>query len=215
MCNEKSHQVCAHSLWTLFLLQSRTLTSSPVVLLSVPTTHLRQFVASSAIPPRGQRSSNRIQSRKVMQLTNRMTNFYLSQRNMSLKNKYINTRTLGNCKMTSSEGQDPGFIQFFYIHPLPSTTGVVFYPDIFPFSFIPNNLLHVIFLITEQRYMAKRLNGNQRWSNRTRVLVLVLEYEYILSTRTRVRRKVIVLVLEYITKVIVLTITSHDYIFFI
>ena len=59
--------------------------------------------------------------------------------------------------------------------------------------------------------------GNQRWSNRTRVLVLVLEYEYFLSTRTRtrVRRKVIVLVLEYITKVIVLTITSHDYIFFI
>ena len=59
----------------------------------------------------------------------------------------------------------------------------------------------------------------QRWSNRnrTRVLVLVLEYEYFLSTRThtRVRRKVIVLVLEYITKVIVLTITSHDYIFFI
>ena len=38
-------------------------------------------------------------------------------------------------------------------------------------------------------------------------------------SRTRVRRKVIVLVLvlvlEYITKVIVLTITSHDYIFFI
>ena len=58
---------------------------------------------------------------------------------------------------------------------------------------------------------------NQRWSNHTRVLVLVLEYEYFLSThtRTRVRRKVIVLVLEYITKVIVLTITSHDYIFFI
>ena len=53
----------------------------------------------------------------------------------------------------------------------------------------------------------------QRWSNRTRVLVL--EYEYFLSTRTRVRRKVIVLVLEYITKVIVLMITSHDYIFFI
>ena len=47
--------------------------------------------------------------------------------------------------------------------------------------------------------------------------VIVLEYEYFLSTctRTRVRRKVIVLVLEYITKVIVLTITSHDYIFFI
>ena len=77
-------------------------------------------------------------------------------------------------------------------------------------------------------------NVVQRWSNRTRVLVLVLvlvleyeyflstrtcvlvlEYEYFLSTRTRVRRKVIVLVLEYITKVIVLTITSHDYIFFI
>ena len=57
----------------------------------------------------------------------------------------------------------------------------------------------------------------QRWSNRTRVLVLVLEYEYFLSTRTRtrVRRKVIVLVLEYITKVIVLTITFHDNIFFI
>ena len=56
----------------------------------------------------------------------------------------------------------------------------------------------------------------QRWSNRTRVLVLVLEYEYFLSTRTRtrVRRKVIVLVLEYINKVIVLTITFHDYIFF-
>ena len=53
----------------------------------------------------------------------------------------------------------------------------------------------------------------QRWSNRTRVLVL----KHFLSTRTRtrVRRKVIVLVLEYITKVIVLTITSHDYIFFI
>ena len=56
-------------------------------------------------------------------------------------------------------------------------------------------------------------SGVQRWSNRTRVLVL--EYEYFLSTRTRVRRKVIVLVLEYITKVIALTITSHDYIFFI
>ena len=55
----------------------------------------------------------------------------------------------------------------------------------------------------------------QRWSNRTRVLVLVLEYEYFLSTRTRVRRKVIVLILEYITKVIVLAITSHDDIFFI
>ena len=51
----------------------------------------------------------------------------------------------------------------------------------------------------------------QRWSNRTRVLVL--EYEYFLSTRTRVQRKVIVLVLEYITKVIVLTITSYHYIF--
>ena len=51
----------------------------------------------------------------------------------------------------------------------------------------------------------------EEW-NRTRVLVL--EYEYFLSTRTVVRRKVIVLVLEYITKVIVLTITSHDYIFF-
>ena len=47
------------------------------------------------------------------------------------------------------------------------------------------------------------------------IFVLVLEYEYFLSTRTRVRRKVIVLVLEYITKVIVLTITFHDYIFFI
>ena len=56
---------------------------------------------------------------------------------------------------------------------------------------------------------------DQRWSNRTRVIVLVFEYEYFLSTRTRVRSKVIVLVLEYITKVIVLTITSHDYIFFI
>ena len=58
-------------------------------------------------------------------------------------------------------------------------------------------------------------NHNQRWSNRTRVLVLVLEDEYFLSTRTRVRSKVIVLVLEYITKVIVLTITFNDYIFFI
>ena len=51
------------------------------------------------------------------------------------------------------------------------------------------------------------------------VLVLVLEHEYFLSTRThtRVRSKVLVLVLvlEYITKVIILTITSHDYIFFI
>ena len=58
---------------------------------------------------------------------------------------------------------------------------------------------------------------HQRWSNRTcvLVLVLVLEYEYFLSTHTRVRRKVIVFVLEYITKVIVLSITSHDYIFFI
>ena len=58
---------------------------------------------------------------------------------------------------------------------------------------------------------------SQRWSNRTRVLVLVLEYECFLSTRTRtrVRRKIIVLVLDYITKVIVLTITSQDYIFFI
>ena len=52
----------------------------------------------------------------------------------------------------------------------------------------------------------------QRWRNRTRVLVLVLEYEYFVSTRTRVRSKVIVL--EYITKVIVLTITFHDYICF-
>ena len=52
--------------------------------------------------------------------------------------------------------------------------------------------------------------SRQRWSNHTRVLVLVLEYEYFLSTRTRVRRKVIVLILEYITKVIVLTITFHD-----
>ena len=61
------------------------------------------------------------------------------------------------------------------------------------------------------------IHEHQRWSNRTRVLVLVLEYEYVLSTRTRtrVRKKVIVLVLEYITKVIVLTITFHDYIFFI
>ena len=47
------------------------------------------------------------------------------------------------------------------------------------------------------------------------VLVYLYSYEYFLSTRTRVRRKVIVLVLEYITKVIVLTITFHDYIFFI
>ena len=52
---------------------------------------------------------------------------------------------------------------------------------------------------------------NQRWINRTHVLIL--EYDYFLSTRTRVRRKVSVLVLEYITKVIVLTVTSHDYIF--
>ena len=59
---------------------------------------------------------------------------------------------------------------------------------------------------------AVTMYDDQRWSNRTRVLVLVFEYEYFLSTRTRtrVRRKVIVLVLEYITKVIVLTITSHD-----
>ena len=62
---------------------------------------------------------------------------------------------------------------------------------------------------------ARRSYISQRWSNRTRVLVLVPEYEYFLSTRTRVWRKVIVLVLEYITKVIVLTITSHDYIFVI
>ena len=48
----------------------------------------------------------------------------------------------------------------------------------------------------------------------TRDGVIVLVYSYSsLSTRTRVRRKVIVL--EYITKVIVLTITSHDYMFFI
>ena len=56
---------------------------------------------------------------------------------------------------------------------------------------------------------------SQRWSNRTRVLVL--EYEYFMSNRThtRVQGKVIVLVLilKYIAKVIVLTITSHDYIF--
>ena len=51
-------------------------------------------------------------------------------------------------------------------------------------------------------------------NSRDGVIVLVYSYEYFLSTRTRVRRKVIVLVLEYITKVIVLTITSHDYIFF-
>ena len=51
--------------------------------------------------------------------------------------------------------------------------------------------------------------------SRDGVIVLVLEYDYFLSTCTRVRRKVIVLVLEYITKVIVLTITFHDYIFFI
>ena len=58
--------------------------------------------------------------------------------------------------------------------------------------------------------LIKHFTPVQRWSNRTRVLVL--EYEYFLSTRTRtrVRRKVIVLVLEYITKVIVLTITFHD-----
>ena len=57
----------------------------------------------------------------------------------------------------------------------------------------------------------------QRWSNRTRVLVLVLvlKYEYFLSTRTRTRVRRKVIVLEYITKVIVLTITSHDYIFVI
>ena len=49
--------------------------------------------------------------------------------------------------------------------------------------------------------------------SRDGVIVLVYSYstyEYFLSTRTRVRRKVIVLVLEYITKVIVLTITFHD-----
>ena len=49
----------------------------------------------------------------------------------------------------------------------------------------------------------------QRWSNRTRVLVLVLKYEYFLSTRTRTRTRGVR------SKVIVLTITSHDYIFFI
>ena len=59
-----------------------------------------------------------------------------------------------------------------------------------------------------KRRQVVQAGTSQRWSNRTRVLVL--EYEYFLSTRTRVRRKVIVLVLEYITKVIVLTITSHD-----
>ena len=47
----------------------------------------------------------------------------------------------------------------------------------------------------------------------TRTHVLVLEYTYFLSTSTRVRRKVIIL--EYITNIIVLTITSHDYIFII
>ena len=57
------------------------------------------------------------------------------------------------------------------------------------------------------------ITKDQRWSKGTRVLVL--EYEYFLSTHTQVRSKVIVLVLEYITKVIVLTITSHDYFFFI
>ena len=54
-------------------------------------------------------------------------------------------------------------------------------------------------------------------SNRTlySYSVLVLEYKNFLSnhTCTRVQSKVIVLILEYITKVIVLTITSHDYIF--
>ena len=75
---------------------------------------------------------------------------------------------------------------------------------------IKNHLYNVMLYV----YLKQCLT--QRWSNRTRVLVLVLvlEYEYFLSTRTRVRSKVIVLVLEYITKVIVLTITSHDYIFF-
>ena len=57
------------------------------------------------------------------------------------------------------------------------------------------------------------ITKDQRWSKGTHVLVL--EYEYFLSTRTQVRSKVIVLVLKYITKVIVLTITSHDYFFFI
>ena len=50
------------------------------------------------------------------------------------------------------------------------------------------------------------------------IVRVLLEYSYSStkqSNRTRVRSKVIVLVLEYITKVIVLTITSHDYIFFI
>ena len=70
--------------------------------------------------------------------------------------------------------------------------------------------VHKIYIHTVHK---RHMYTVQRWSNRTRVLVLVLEYEYFLSTRTRVRRKVIVLVLEYITKVIVLTITSHDYIF--
>ena len=65
--------------------------------------------------------------------------------------------------------------------------------------------------VGQQCLTAHRLRSTyQRWSNHTRVLVLVREYEYFLSTRTRVRRKVIVLVLEYITKVIVLTITSHN-----
>ena len=74
---------------------------------------------------------------------------------------------------------------------------------------------HCVYTRRNVHYNDLPLCVYQRWSNRTRVLVLVLEYEYFLSTRTRVRRKVIVLVLEYITKVIVLTITSHDYIFFI
>ena len=49
----------------------------------------------------------------------------------------------------------------------------------------------------------------------TRDGVIVLVHEYFLSTCTRTRVRSKVLVLEYITKVIVLTITSHDYIFFI
>ena len=66
-----------------------------------------------------------------------------------------------------------------------------------------------------QQYYTYANIPSQRWSNRTCVLVLVLKYEYFLSTRTRTRVRRKVIVLEFITKVIVLTITSHDYIFFI
>ena len=57
---------------------------------------------------------------------------------------------------------------------------------------------------------------NLSLQSRDGVIVLVYLYSSTSTfTCTRVRRKVIVLVLEYITKVIVLTITFHDYIFFI